>query len=73
MVDGRKASSKYMETILSSKKPGDKLDILVSRRGRNLEVDIILEPRKERSFKIKPLPNPDQAQSRILEDWLRDK
>ena len=73
MVDGRKASSKSIEAILFSKKPGDKLEILVSRRGRNREVDIILKPRKERSFLIKPLPNPDPAQSRILEDWLKEK
>jgi len=73
MVDGRKASSKSIETILSSKKSGDKLEILVSRRNRNLDVEVVLKPRMERSFKIKPLPNPNPSQSRILEDWLRDK
>ena len=72
MVDGQKASSTSIENFLSTKKPGDKLQVLVSRRNRDLEVEVILQPKMERNFSIKPLPSPNPLQSRILEDWLRE-
>ena len=71
-VDGLKATAESIKTILDSKGAGDKLDLLISRRGRDLEIEVILGPRMERSFQIKPLPHPDALQSKILEDWLRE-
>ncbi len=72
-VDGLKATAKSLEEILDSKKPGDKLKVSILRRGRNLDVEILLKKRLERSFKIQPFSRPDPLQSKILEDWLRSQ
>ena len=72
-LDGKKATSRSLQNILGSKNPGDKLQIVVSRRGQRRNIDVILTTQLERSFKIKPRPNPDPLQSRILDDWLRGK
>ncbi len=72
-LDGKKATSRSLQNILGSKKPGDKLQIVVSRRGQRRKIDVILTTQLERSFRIKPRPNPDPLQSRILDDWLRGK
>lgn len=72
-VDGLKATARSLEEILDSKKPGDKLKFSILRRGRNLDVEILLKKRLERSFKIQPLSRPDPLQSKILEDWLRSQ
>jgi predicted metalloprotease with PDZ domain len=72
-LDGKKATSRSLQNILGSKKPGDKLQIVVSRRGQRHKIDVILTTHLERSFRIKPHPNPDPLQSRILDDWLRGK
>jgi len=72
-LDGKKATSRSLQNILGSKKPGDKLQIVVSRRGQRHKIDVILTTQLERSFRIEPHPNPDPLQSRILDDWLRGK
>jgi predicted metalloprotease with PDZ domain len=69
-VDGKKATSQSLQDTLSSKKPGDNLRIIVSRRGQRREIEVILTRKRERSFRIKPLSNPDALQLKILEDWL---
>ena len=71
-VEGLKVTAKSLNEILESKKPGDKLKVAILRRGRNLDLEILLKPRVERSFKIQPLSRPDPLQSKILEDWLRN-
>jgi predicted metalloprotease with PDZ domain len=71
-LDGVRATSRSMSEILASKKPGEKVRILISRRNRIREVKVILGKEKERSFRITPLSNPDPLQSTILKDWLKD-
>ncbi len=71
-LDGIRATSRSMSEILASKKPGEKVRILISRRNRIREVEVILGKKKERSFRITPLSNPDPLQSTILKDWLKD-
>jgi predicted metalloprotease with PDZ domain len=72
-LDGIRASSRILERMLDSKKPGDRLRVLVSRRNRILEVEVVLGTKMERSFRIWPMSNPSPLQSAILEDWLRDQ
>lgn len=71
-LDGVRATSRPMSEILDSKKPGDKVRILISRRNMIREVEVILGKKTERSFRITPLSNPDPLQSAILKDWLKD-
>jgi predicted metalloprotease with PDZ domain len=69
-VDGIKASPSVLKNARDTKRPGDKIKLTVSRRGRSLEIEYILKPNMKRSFKIKPLPNPTPLQKKILDSWV---
>jgi len=71
-VDEKKTTSQSLEETLSSKKPGDNLRIMVLRRGQRRGIEVILTRKRERSFRIKPLSNPDALQLKICDDWLRN-
>lgn len=72
-LDGIRATSRILDRILDSKKAGDKLLILISRRNQTREVEITLGKKKERSFKISLMSDPTPLQSMILEDWLKER
>ena len=71
-LDGVRVSSRTMGEFFNSKKPGDKVRVLVSRRGALREVEVVLGKKTERSFRIKPLSSPTQLQAEILKDWLKE-
>jgi predicted metalloprotease with PDZ domain len=70
-VAGTRVNQKSLEDTLKSKKEGDKVQVLVSRRGAIREIEVVLGKKMERSFKITLAstsnPNP------ILDDWLRQQ
>ena len=70
-VDGEHADSKGLDGKISAKKPGGKVKLAILRAGKDLEVDATLAHKMKRSFRIKPIPNPDQLQSEILNSWLK--
>jgi predicted metalloprotease with PDZ domain len=72
-LDGIQATSTILDQILDSKKPGDKLRILISRRNKARQVEVVLRKKTERSFKISLMSNPTPLQSMILEDWLKER
>ena len=69
-VDGTPVEAKALTAALAARRPGDKITIVVSRAGRDRSVELPLEPRLERSFKIRPRTSPDALSSAILEGWL---
>jgi len=71
-LDGARVSSRMMGEFFNSKKPGDKVRVLISRRGQLHEVEVVLGKKTERSFRIKPLSNPTPLQAEILKNWLKD-
>jgi predicted metalloprotease with PDZ domain len=71
-LDGARVSSRAMGEFFNTKKPGDKVRVLVSRRGALREVEVVLGKKAERNFRIKPLSNPTPLQAEILKDWLKD-
>jgi predicted metalloprotease with PDZ domain len=71
-IDGIRAAARTMGEILGTRKPGDRIRVLISRRNMVREVEVVLGGRSERSFRFGLLPNPDALQSLILKDWLRD-
>jgi len=71
-LDDRRVNSEKMDEILNSKKPGDKVRVLISRRDMIYEVEVVLGNKTERTFNIKPISNPNPLQSEILNDWLKD-
>lgn len=49
---------------------GDQLTFQVLSNGKRKELIIVPAIKKDRSFKISPISNPDPLQSAILNDWL---
>jgi len=72
-LDGVRVTSRTLDRILESKKPGDAVRVLLARRHIICEVEVILGKKAERRFKIRKIKNPDPLQSAILEDWLKEK
>ncbi|MBN2128778.1 MAG: M61 family metallopeptidase, partial [Sedimentisphaerales bacterium] len=70
--DGTRVTARSMPDELRSRQPGDAVTVLVSRRGKTREIDVILGQETERSFAITPLPDPDELQSEILHSWLKE-
>ena len=52
-------------------KPGDRIKVLVSRRGHVRELEVTLSAGTRRAFRITPAPNPTPLQSATLEAWLK--
>ena len=71
-MDSVEASALAIENLLKSKKPSDRLRILVSRREQNHEIELVLGKKYERSFRIKPIGNPSPLQSAILKSWAME-
>ena len=71
-LDSIRAKSRTISEILDSKKSGDKIRILISRRNMIREIEVVLGKKTKRSFRITPLSNPNSLQSAILKDWLKD-
>jgi predicted metalloprotease with PDZ domain len=63
-------AGRTMGELLKDKKPGDKVKILVSRRGTIREIEVVLGKKPERSFAITPMLDPTPMQAAILKDWL---
>jgi predicted metalloprotease with PDZ domain len=72
-LDDTRATSSALDRMLDSKKAGDKLRILISRRNQVREIEVTLGKKRERSFEISLMPNPTPLQSKILEDWLKER
>ncbi len=69
-LDGVRVRPQNFDYLLSKYKPGDKIKILISRRNKIKEIELILDPRKERPFHLKPMAQPDPLQKQIFETWL---
>ena len=70
-IDGGQASSERMNTILNTRKPGDKISITVTHREITNNVEVVLGKKSIKSFEIKPLENPTPQQKAILDKWLK--
>lgn len=71
-VDGVRATSRAIDEMLKARRSEETIRMLIARRDRIHEVEIVLGKKMERSFRIRPVANPSPLQSTILTDWLRD-
>ena len=69
-IDGTSIETRGPAEIVNTKKPGDRIKILIARDGRIRQIEVVLGSRMERSFKIQPIENPDALQAQILKSWL---
>lgn len=72
-LDGIRVTPRTLGEILNSKKPGDQLRVLISRRNAIREIEVALGKKMERSFRVQLLSNPTALQAAILKDMLRDQ
>jgi predicted metalloprotease with PDZ domain len=72
-LDGVRVTSRTLGETLNARKPGDTVQVLLSRRNAIRELDVVLGKKTEQSFRITPLPNPTPLQTAILESWLKGR
>lgn len=69
-IDGLAATPDAYNKIMDSKKQGDSLILVLEKNGLKQEVTINLGKKREKSFRITPLPNPDPLQATIYKSWI---
>jgi len=69
-VNGQKVNAKAFNELLSSSNSGDKIRIVFTNASGQKEEEISLGKKKERSFAITPILNPDPLQAQILKSWM---
>lgn len=70
-VDGHKVKDLDFNQWISSRQPGDKIKLDLSRGDKNLEVEVILAHQLEKSFHLKPVSRPTRLQAEILNGLTR--
>jgi predicted metalloprotease with PDZ domain len=68
-VDGRAVDAAGLKTAVAAKKPGDRLSIAVRRDGRERAIDVALDARLERSWRLMTAQKPSAAQAAIFATW----
>ena len=71
-LNSKKATPQVLNEILDSGKPGNKMTITVGRRTGRHNLEIIPESKKQRTFDITRLSQPDPYQAKILNNWLNN-
>jgi predicted metalloprotease with PDZ domain len=69
-VDGVKTDAQALNATLSLKKPADTLRLTIARTGQDLQVDVVLGHKMQRSFTIVPIVRPNALQSAVLRDLM---
>ena len=71
-LDGARTDGRKLADLLKASKPGKTVRILLARRGRTREIDVVLGARTERTFRITPMKNANPLQAAIRKDWLSE-
>jgi predicted metalloprotease with PDZ domain len=70
-LNGEKAAASTYNKIITSARPGDKIDLTLLINNVMTDIEIIFTNKTEKGFKITPTQNPDTLQKQILEGWLK--
>ncbi len=70
-LDGARVTQRSLAGTINTRKPGDKVKVLYSRRGTVRETEVTLGKKTERSFRITALANPTPQQKALLDGWLK--
>jgi predicted metalloprotease with PDZ domain len=71
-LNGVSMTATALADALKALKPGDRIKLAEARDGAVREIEIVLEHRLERTWKIRPMSNPDPLQQAILKDWVKE-
>ncbi|MET3498997.1 putative metalloprotease with PDZ domain [Mucilaginibacter rubeus] len=72
-VNGETANPEALGKALDSRKEGDVVKFTILKDGVTKDIDVALGKKREKSFRITPLPNPDQLQSAIFKSWTEGR
>ncbi len=71
-VDGVRAEVRTLNGGFASRKAGDRIAVEIARGKKIQTIEVVLGTKMERTFRLKPMPNPDPLQAAIFKDWLRN-
>jgi predicted metalloprotease with PDZ domain len=71
-IDGAKASLLLLNNTLKAKHTGDTIKLLIAKADNKQELSIELGTKREKSFTITNLTNPDALQSGIYKNWMKE-
>lgn len=69
-IDGARLDAAGLKAAMAAKAPGDRVRIVTRRGGEERSVDVLLDARLERTWRLIPVPNPTALQASVLEGWL---
>jgi predicted metalloprotease with PDZ domain len=72
-IEGTPATATTLTEKLSSKKPGEKLELTTTRDGMMEKKEVAITTKRERTFNIQPIAKPNPIQKSILDGWCTDK
>ena len=70
-IDGSKASLALLNNAIQTKTSGDTIKLLIAKADTKQELAIELGTKREKSFAITPVTNPDALQSAIYKSWMK--
>ncbi|MEO3406127.1 hypothetical protein AAFN85_19600 [Mucilaginibacter sp. CAU 1740] len=68
-VDDEAATPAVLGKALDNRKEGDVVKFTILKDGVTKDINVTLGKKREKSFKITPLPNPDKLQAEIFKSW----
>lgn len=72
-VNSETANSEALGKALDNRKEGDVVKFTILKDGVTKDIDVVLGKKREKSFRITPLSNPDPLQSAIFKSWTDGK
>ncbi|MGD9588880.1 MAG: M61 family metallopeptidase [Pyrinomonadaceae bacterium] len=69
-VDGYRASQVFLQSYIGEKKPNERVKLTIFRFDRLREVDFLLGSNLRKSYRIVPVEQPSETQSRLYKDYL---
>lgn len=70
-IDSVRGELPKLRELLASREPGTKVRLLVARDGKVRELEVVLGPPTERSFRLRSVASPTAMQNAIYEGWLK--
>jgi len=71
-IDGTPLGTRSVDELLRSRKPGEKIKLLIGHHNDIREVEVVLGSKMQRTFKIEPVDNPTPLQAAILKDVVKN-
>lgn len=72
-INGEPANPEALGKALDNRKEGDVVKFTILKDDVTKDIDVALGKKREKSFRITPLPNPDQLQSAIFKSWTEGR